>query len=191
MKKNIVMQVKRIISFFSKGSDAERWKNLANHDKAWTERAKRVAGFIQEAERVIEFGAGRCHLRDFLPKNASYTPADIVSREEGCFVVDLNKLPYEKFPEADVAVFNGVIEYVYDVPALINHLKDHYNSLVVTYADIGEGKPRRLKRLKRNGWVNAFTRRRFLSYFTNKGYVLQKEDKWERQGIYRLVINKL
>jgi hypothetical protein len=175
---------KYLVKALARKSDPERWSQLANHDESWSPRAEKVAAMAAVGEKVVEFGAGRCHLRDYLAEGVGYQPADIVEREPGCFVIDLNETPYPDLPAGDVAVFNGVIEYVYDVGELVDHLAKSYSAVVVTYADVGEGSRKRLKRLK-NGWVNSFTRRKLLGIFVDRGFHLEQEERWERQGIYR------
>ena len=70
-----------------------------------------MSRYIKSGERVFEFGAGRCQLREMLPPNASYTPSDLVARLPGTYVCDLNHRPLPMFAGHDVAVCSGVLEY--------------------------------------------------------------------------------
>jgi len=62
--------------------------NLTNHDIAWDKRTRAIADLIPPGSHVVEFGAGRCQLRNWLPIDCTYVPSDIVSADPilGCAI---------------------------------------------------------------------------------------------------------
>ena len=163
-------------------SDFRRWSDIGNHDEAWSGRTLAMSKYVAPGESVFEFGAGRCHLREMLPEGCSYTPSDIVERDPGTYVCDLNHQPLPVFPRHDVAVCSGVLEYVHDLDPVAAALAKSFDRLIVSYADIDRN-PKKSKRI-RNGWFNHLTRRKFLGKFEAAGYRLDQESLWERHGIY-------
>ena len=73
-------------------------------------------------------------LSEFLPLGCSYTPSDIVDRGLNTIVCDINAPTLPLFPPHQVAVFSGVLEYVWDVPRLIKHLSPGIEMFVLSYA---------------------------------------------------------
>lgn len=179
---------KNLIYSLAARSDIRRWSKLDNHDEAWSGRTLAMSKYVAPEESVFEFGAGRCHLREMLPETCRYTPSDIVEREPGTFVCDLNKQPLPAFPRHDVAVCSGVLEYVHDLDAVAQALAGSFDRLIVSYADIDRN-PHKRKRI-RNGWFNHFSRRKFLGKFEAAGYRLDRESVWERHGIYVFKLEK-
>ena len=69
----------------------------------------------------------------------------------GCFVCDLNK-EYPELDYYDVVVFSGVLEYIYDVPSLIEYLFNKCVEMIFSYAISDSGPSKAGRRAK--GWVN-------------------------------------
>ena len=102
-------------------SQLNRWSDEEQLNPDWDARTLKLAKLISPRSRVLEFGAGRRFLESVLPEACTYTPSDIVSRGEDTIVCDLNSETLPIFSGYHVAVFGGVLEYVYDVPRLISH----------------------------------------------------------------------
>ena len=81
--------------------------------------------------RVIEFGAARRALEKYLDPSCVYTASDLVDRGLGTIVCDLNERPLPDLgaDAYDVAVLMGVLEYVRDMPSVIDWLAQHFSSL--------------------------------------------------------------
>jgi hypothetical protein len=146
-------------------SDQARWRDLGNHDVTWDKRTRAIAELIPSGSRVIEFGAGRCQLRRWLPADCTYLPSDIVDRGSGSWLCDLNRRPLpqlERRAALQVAVFSGVLEYVVDVRGVLAWLAPHVDRIVVSYnlASEATGPGDRLQTVAARlsaGWVNSFT----------------------------------
>ena len=147
-------------------SDYEKWSSLDGFSQDWDQRTKQIAGLIQPGESVIEFGAGRMALKQFLPEDCAYTPSDIVDRGRGTVICDLNNSELPLFPPHDVAVFSGVLEYVNNVPRLILHLSSSVNVIIASYAVADFKKKGR----RRHGWVNDFTSKQFINIFSREEF---------------------
>lgn len=166
----------------SDGSDLGRWKNPENLSSKWDSRTARIGALVAAGDSILEFGAGRMVLRDHIPPNCAYTPSDIVDRGAGTIVCDLNgSLP--AFAAHDVAVFSGVLEYVNDVPRLIEHLGNVVRTIVVSYAVLESNPDGR----RSHGWVNDYTSEQFVALFSRAGFACDHEEAWKTQKIFRFV----
>jgi hypothetical protein len=166
-------------------SDKERWKPIGSLKKSWGSRTIEMSKFITPNSTIIEFGAGRMVLKNHLPEGCSYTPSDIVDRGPGTIVIDLNNPDLPKFDQYDYCVFSGVLEYINDVPKLIEHLSDSIDSFIISYAV-----PKEDPKAKRgNGWVNSYSENEIINIFKEKGYAISEKMDWFKQVIF--VFNKI
>lgn len=175
--KNFILSAVRV-------SDKKRWSQLDNHDVEWGGRTETMSRYVKPGESVFELGAGRCHLREFLPKECAYTPSDIVERIPGTFVFDFNRKPIPALPSHDVLFASGVLEYAHDLPDLIKAISGVFGKLIVSYADTDRFAS--AKKRMRNGWFCNLARNKFLGCFTAAGYELVAEEEWNKHGIYVL-----
>ena len=171
------------------GSDLKRWGRREALFEGWDGRTERIASLVAPGASVIEFGAGRMVIRDYLPEGCKdrYTPSDIVDRGPGTLICDLNADLPPDFGRHDVAIFSGVLEYLNDVPALISCLYQHTDQIIASYAATESNKRSRRAR----GWVNDFSSRDFVKIFENVGYICSHSEKWRSQMIYKFIRNKL
>jgi hypothetical protein len=143
----------------SKSSDVERWTDPLNADGALDHsRSQRAARVIPPGATVLDLGCGAMALRQYLPPGCQYHPADLVSRGPDAQVVDLNKgeFPVGSF---DWIVMLGVIEYVFDVPAVLHACRKAAKFLVVDYNSQWLDVPAARRRC---GWVNDLRPGEFL-----------------------------
>lgn len=115
-----------------KATDAARWADFQAMRDGAGERAAAAAGWIEPGSRVLDMGAGVMALRDALPSNCAYVPADLLPFDPATEVVDLND---GGFPEGayDVAVMIHVLEFVHDVERLLRRAANVAPHLVVGY----------------------------------------------------------
>ena len=108
------------------------WGNAKPREE-WDRRTRMIANLIPPGSVVLEFGAWTRLLERKLPEGCTYIPSDKYDRGPGTIVCDLNgDLP--DFPQVDIIVFGGVLEYIKDVPRLISHLANRCKAFVVSYA---------------------------------------------------------
>jgi hypothetical protein len=163
-------------------SDLKRWKPIENHGKDWQVRTIKMAEFIVPNSNVIEFGAGRMVLKEYLPENCSYTPPDIVDRGNSTIICDLNKINLPIFDNYDFCIFSGVLEYINDVPKLIKHLSANMDTFIISYAVVKKGD--NIYKRGIHGWVNNYNNESIIKIFEKNNYILTNKSKWLNQEIY-------
>jgi len=158
-------------------SDVRRWSDAREFDPQWDERAEILARYIPPGSRVLELGAGRRSLERFLDSSCIYFPADLVARDPDTIVFDLNRrpLPDLEHLHADVAVFSGVLEYLHDVPSVIDWVARQAPACLVSY-QLARSRIRTGARWRESasrasvGWVNSYSREELRDLFENRGY---------------------
>jgi hypothetical protein len=175
-------------------SDYRRWTKQENLETWWEPRTKRIAEFIPKNSRVIEFGSGRQHLAQYLDPSCIYFPSDLVDRSPGTLICDLNKRPLPDLKSTlrpDVAVFAGVLEYVRDLPAVVEWLSHQVTVCVASYTCAGS-EPATVQRVLEvffrsyYGYLNEYTEKEIIALFRTHGFVCVKKDEWTSQLIFVL-----
>jgi hypothetical protein len=181
----------RVIATLLKKTDRRRWADPRNLYASWESRNKQVAALVPKNSRVIEFGAGKRVLERYLDPSCTYVPSDIIDRGPGTIVCDLNQRPLPDLGSNnyDVAVLSGVLEYVRDVPSLLDWLTKYVTVCALTYAPAkAHGYSRRalletVGRL-RHGWMNSYREEDLRSLFHERAFDLVKEEAWEEQRLF-------
>jgi len=171
-----------------------RWADLDRHVPDWDDRTRMMAKFIPIESTVVEFGCGRRVLEEVLPPGCRYIPSDIVSRGPDTWVCDLNRRPLPPMPQrVDVAVFSGVLEYVYDLSGVVEWLaRSNVTTIVASYGCV---RPFGLSRAfdtvtrLRFGWVTNCSEDELNAMFEQAGYRVERRDYWRDQLIGRFVRN--
>jgi hypothetical protein len=172
-------------------SDYKRWANLDNYLPWWSSRTEKVAELIPDGTRVIEFGAGNRQLESLLGPNCSYVPSDLVDRGPGTVICDLNKrpLPDLRYLIMHMAVFVGVLEYVNDLPTLIEWLASQVTVCIVSYECV-RSKRFSLSRIAEvchrayHGYVSYYTEKQLLALFDGHGFACEKIETWRDQRLF-------
>ena len=161
-------------------SDVKRWKHDNELFQDWDERTLILGSFIPLENNVIEFGAGNMVLKTLNFK--SYTPTDIVKRNQEMLVCDLNEPIALDLSCYDTGVFSGVLEYVYNIDTVFNKISQDINQIVLSYccSDIIT-----LSRDK-NGWLSDFTKGELEEIFEKYNYKIVDYSEWRNQSIYNL-----
>ena len=178
-----------LISALRQKTDYQRWTDPRHIYASWESRTERAASFVPNNSRVIEFGAATRLLERFLDPSCTYTPSDIVDRGPGTLVIDLNERPLPDLDGYDAAVIVGVLEYIVDVPAVVDWLGEHFPLVVACYAAT-DGRKRSLRGklglLGRasGGWMNSYREEEFRSIFVDRGYTSTHEEDWNEQRLF-------
>ena len=181
----------RLITTLFKTTDRRRWADPRNLYASWEPRNIQLAALVPNNSRVIEFGAGKRTLERYLDPSCSYVPSDIIDRGPGTIVFDLNQRPLPDLgPDAyDVAVFSGVLEYVREVPAVLDWLTKYVTVCVLTYAPAKarghspRGLLETIGRL-RHGWMNNYREEELRSLFYERDFELVQGKDWEDQRLF-------
>ena len=167
--------IETALRMFFSNTDMDRWSDINNLSPEWDERTIQIAKLVPGNSSVLEFGAGRLVLRDFIPGNCRYTPSDLCGRGEGTIICDLNTRPLPDFPENDVLVFSGVLEYLHDVPEVLGHLRHYCQIILASYVCVSEKKTKTILQRRRAAWVNDFSSEEIISIFRSHGFICREE----------------
>jgi hypothetical protein len=165
--------------------DTTRWSNDASYPDSWDERTRLISSLLPAQSRVIEFGAARRRLEQYLDPTCTYIPSDLVDRGSGTFVCDLNRRPLPDLSPlgADVAVFAGVLEYLVRLQEIPLWLRGHVPTCIASY-EISRSVPGGAGRLRerferaRIGWVNTYSEAEFIDLFARGGFRCDKKIIW-------------
>lgn len=170
-----------------KRSDIGRWKKTSELNEDWDERSIILAEMVNNGAKVIEFGAGKMRLKDYLPANCKYTPSDIHLRDSSVIYCDLNDKEMIDLENYDTAIFSGVLEYVYDLDGLFEKLAKSIKYINMTYACTDISGANRLKQ----GWLSDYTNSDLREIFKRNGFLEVEYLEWRKQSIFKLEnINK-
>lgn len=167
---------------FLRRSDYSRWRGTEALSEQWDERTRLVAGMIPAQSSVLELGAGRLRLREYLAAGCRYTPSDFVDRGPGTILWDLNAHEWPDLGIYDVAVFSGVLEYVHDVRRLVSFLGSHVQTIVASYSVFRKGD--RAYRRRSLGWVNDHSQNELVAIFAEAGFECEAVKSWRDQPVF-------
>jgi hypothetical protein len=181
----------RAITAFRQKTDQKRWANPRNIYSSWEPRTKIAAALVPNNSRVIEFGAGNRVLERYLDPSCTYVPSDLVDRGPGTIICDLNQRPLPDLGKDvyDVAVLLGVVEYLRDVPTVLDWLAELVPVCVLGFkpAKFNGNSPRALLETvlrRRAGWINNYSEQDVRSFYRERGFELQRDENWENQRLF-------
>jgi hypothetical protein len=185
--------VRNTIMRWTAQPDYKRWCSSQGLQEWWDERTRLIAGLAPAGSKVIEFGAGRRQLERVLPAGCCYIPSDLVDRGPGTVVCDLNARPLPDLAAVapQVAVFGGVLEYLHDVPAIVQWLSaSGIQTCIASFdpfpARLGiVGRWREWTRRCSNGYMCNLTEQEFLSAFEAAGFVPLRKRTWRTQSVFQ------
>lgn len=122
---------------------------------------------------LVDYGAGQMYLKKFLPAEVAYYPIDYQKRFEETIVCDLNR---GAFPEiqADVAVLNGVLEFLATAEDLIRHVcKTTGRQVVLSYMTVDRFPD--ITGRRASGYVSDLSEERIRSLLEEGGFRLIRQ----------------
>ena len=181
----------RVIGALRQKTDYSRWAEPRNIYTSWESRTRRAAELVPNSSRVIEFGAAKRVIERYLDSSCTYTPSDIVDRGTGTIILDLNQRPLPDLgaDTYDVAVIMGVLEYLGDMPSVLDWLAKQVPVAIVSYACAPSnryslrGKWGNVGRLHK-GWMNNYREEEFRALFVERGFQSLHEEGWENQRMF-------
>ena|SRR5690349_8642374 len=180
---------RRVVSALLQRTDYRRWSDLHSIDADWEPRTRLIATFVPKGSRVIEFGAGTRRLETYLDPSCQYVPSDIADRGPGTFICDLNRRPLPTLDCFDTAVLIGVLEYVQNVPSVLDWLARHVSHCAVSYV-CARSAPHTFAALRdalgrlRMGWMNSYREQDLLAMFEARGFRRVKDATWMNNRVY-------
>jgi hypothetical protein len=167
----------------SKSSDLQRWNDDSSLFQDWNERTAIMASFVISNKNIIEFGAGNMYLKEYLNGYKSYTPSDIVKRFDETLICDLNKKIKIDLTKYEVAIFSGVLEYVFDIDSLFKQLSNKIPQVILSYACSDVVKMSR----EQNGWLSDYNKQELEAIFKKYNYEVINYVEWRNQSIFNLM----
>lgn len=161
--------------------DVRRWSDPGSFKADWEKRARLMAQLVPPGARVIDVGAGPTGVRPWLDPSCSYVALDVVPRGSDCIVCDLNERPLPDLQPYRIttATVGGVLEYLNDVPGVVNWMAKYVSRCVVSYEFASEtsGTLERLRRA-RYGWVSHYSERALTEVFVRGGFQCTDAATW-------------
>jgi hypothetical protein len=181
-------------------TDTSRWLSDASYNKEWASRSAKLVEMFKRTEaedgmqyQLSEYGCG------------PYSPFTTVLREDGNFTVrkfdikawdpetrvcDLNDLEHQ-FEKSDIATFSGVLEYLNDVPYVLEKALDSHNYILASYAFVSLELKQNdrsylgeiANRCLRHGWRNHYTNVDFIEIISSIG-VVSDVGLWGDQSLF-------
>lgn len=127
----------------------------------------------EDIKSVVDYGAGKMFLKQYLNADVKYFPVDYIRRNEQTILCDLNS---GIFPEmqTDAAICSGVLEFIYTAEQLLKHVCIHTNKMIIlsylgtdNFADI-DGR-------RASAYVSDFSEQDIVNLMNDNGFNLIKE----------------
>jgi hypothetical protein len=166
-------------------TDVARWKKASDFPAEWQSRTRRLADAIPKDSRVIEFGCGQRLLEQHLGPSCAYLGCDLVDRGPATLICDLNVRPLPVLHDLnpDVAVFAGVMEYIADLPSVVQWITQTVNICIASYNCMLAAPPSfrwigEIASRTAAGWVNHYSEAELCALFSTYRFKLDKKLKW-------------
>ena len=162
-------------------TDRVRWGAEANLSDAWRPRTAMLAAHVPRDSVVLELGCGAARTEELLPAGCRHVPSDLVARGPDTFVCDLNARALPAFPEHDVVLASGTLEYVVDVGRLLRHLAGT-RLLLFSYACHSAHASLLVRR--NLGWLSDLTHEDVIALAREGGWAWELLGQWQGQSLY-------
>lgn len=153
------------------------WREIEYFDEKWKDRIKALSFYISNNdEKICDLGCGKSWLKDYISDRIEYFGVDYIQRNSNTIVCDLNKkeLPSTKIME-DVIFASGVLEYMEDMPWLVENFSKFSRKTIVSYCTVEDFSD--LKQREFLAWKNHYSLFEFINIFLDNGFILTKIDK--------------
>ncbi len=153
-------------------NNLDRWSKDEAISARWEERAETIAKMIPKGASILDAGCGNQILKEFLPADVSYTPADLTARTPDTLLFDANK---GVWPEGhwDYIVAAGLLEYVCDLDCFFGHAGKICDQLIFTYHVNSLRNQKSLDIRSKNGWLTDYSLTDLISAADRAGFYLQ------------------
>lgn len=152
------------------------WSDLDDNID-WDLMRFRVAMFSEwitpDVKSVVDYGAGRMFLQEYLASDVAYYPVDYIRRNEQTILCDLNQ---GTFPDisTDVAICSGVLEFIYTAEKLLKHVCEHTGKKVIL-SYLGVDNFPDIEGRRASAYVSDFSEKQIVEIMKVNGFVLEKK----------------
>ena len=126
-----------------------------------------------DVRSVVDYGAGKMYLREYLAPEVAYFPVDYIRRDEQTILCDLN---VGLFPEiqTDAAVCSGGLEFIYTAEALLAHVCAHTNKMVIL-SYLGVDHFPDIDGRRASAYVSDLSEKQIIDLMASNGFRLEKK----------------
>jgi len=183
-------------------TDTNRWLSDASYNKEWASRSAKLIEMFKRTEahdgmhyHLSEYGCGPYSpfstvLKD--DENFTVSKYDIKAWDSETSVCDLNDLGHQ-FDKSDIATFSGVLEYLNDVPYILEKALNSHSFVLLSYAFLSIELKQNdrdylagvANRCLRHGWRNHYTNEDFIELISSIG-VISDVGLWGDQSLFVL-----
>jgi hypothetical protein len=157
-----------------------QWRNIA--DYRWPERAQQISEYISEDQVVLDMGAGKGALFDFLPSGCRWIPvdlnADIVPFE--CIGCDFNRREFPFLSGIDVVILQGIFEYIADKALFISLLAQLKPRMIILTYHFGHQ--------VNEMWISPLSERQLVELLADNGLQIRNKTLVKNQDSQYLVV---
>ena len=127
----------------------------------------------EDVRSVVDYGAGKMYLQEYLAPDVVYFPVDYIRRNEQTILCDLNS---GVFPEiqADAAVCSGVLEFIDTAEALLDHVCTHTGKMVIL-SYLGVDHFSDIDGRRTSAYVSDFSEKQIVDRMSSNGFRLEKK----------------
>ena len=153
-----------------RATDGARWADFESLGEGAEERARRAAALILPGSCVLDLGAGSMALREVLPPDCSYRPADLLPFDRATEIVDLNQ---GQFPAGsyDVVAALHVLEFLHDPGGALRRARVCAPRLVLGYHLADHGGP---EERRQRGYFNVWDARTVAAILATEGWRIEE-----------------
>lgn len=152
------------------------WSDLdTNID--WDLMRFRVAMFSEwitaDIQSVVDYGAGKMYLREYLAPEVKYFPVDYIRRNEQTILCDLNQGVFPDI-QSDAAICSGVLEFIYAPEQLLLHVCKYTNKMIIL-SYLGVDNFPDIDGRRASAYVSDLSERQIVELMESKGFQLNKK----------------
>jgi len=134
-----------------------------------------LAHWLDDGDQsVADYGAGQMYLKTFLRQGVSYYPIDYIKRFDETIVCDLNTGVFPKL-ETDVAVLNGVLEFLITAESLLRYVCRQTRKKVILSYMTADRFPNPEAR-RTSGYVSDLTEQQIIQLLKECGFGLLRKE---------------
>lgn len=127
----------------------------------------------EDIKSVVDYGAGRMYLQEYLAPDVKYFPVDYIRRNEQTILCDLNS---GEFPDiqSDAAICSGVLEFIYTTEQLLIHVCEHTSkTIILSYMGVDAFPD--INGRRASAYVSDLSEGQIVNLMESRGFRLEKK----------------